>query len=884
MFPDLRPVMSQLHDTLLSTSHLEIDLNRKPYCAVIQAFGGRDSFIEMAYDTVLPELKNLQGKPVTAESLHHVRREQAKQPSIWDRPHGGYLNFVTDRRDMNYWRPYIGQAGAPKIRISTHHSNVQAGHQNSLHYWIIKIGEGQRQANFIRLWTISFPPKVDDMVKLVFENFLEKVMCRAFQSLPPATLKEFFGPSPCSTGEYSGLGLNVVSPLYQGKRLGTLVRHKISQKWDQSPDPDICRWSNIRSAARDWSDWSPLARPPLTRKDYYGIMREAIFKNLALKESFADIDQALPAHADQISWALLEENLETPESWFKAKMAKLQEQSDLLSEVQENGLTQDNFICPVGTSKASIGVVFGSVPSYAYNASDGAGPDDSHHMPWGLKESGLDHSNSLIWSYTLQKFTPIPGNFQSYPPSASMMKFFKSATQELIFRSKLRIVIMCGDEVQRVVLADDLSASTKITFMLHGMECSAWIQHDGSKILRLFIQCPSPLTKLWSSHGRAAYEITNLFRFVSGILDVTICPWFYESSLVVALAVRGWYDEQLGRIPPTNPKDLNPILRLWLAEKGFKCDTDLFRLAQAANGSLRRGIQILCSQHPRRLRGTSSQRLPRSQTVKSSDPCSPEILSQVVTLFKEKAPHLFTASQASRLTRLNPRAQELECVDESSVEEATAFGILPPDTEETLSMPEQPNQLDEERKRSIRLMLGSKHKGNLTSPNNHAFTIRQVGFTITTPLDPAGGFWIKAELAPIGERHPHVWAQDATQEDPGSRLAIRFGIRDSNGDEIGVEYPSAGGWRACYKANRIVDELNGDTCLQSSKRPRRHVYVDARHKRLLRTHPELEKFVGGAYIGDNGEFISPNRIRSKRRRENGACPGESGTPNQKRTR
>ncbi|KAL4913283.1 hypothetical protein BDW62DRAFT_192939 [Aspergillus aurantiobrunneus] len=53
---------------------------------------------------------------------------------------------------------------------------------NRLYYYILKNGESLRSANFVRLWTISFPPQTDGTVKLVIEKFLEMVMRRAFQS------------------------------------------------------------------------------------------------------------------------------------------------------------------------------------------------------------------------------------------------------------------------------------------------------------------------------------------------------------------------------------------------------------------------------------------------------------------------------------------------------------------------------------------------------------------------------------------------------------------------------------------------------------------------------------------------------------------------------
>ncbi|KAJ6125273.1 hypothetical protein N7471_012590 [Penicillium samsonianum] len=405
---------------------------------------------------------------------------------------------------------------------------------------------------------------------------------------------------------------------------------------------------------------------------------------------------------------------------------------------------------------------------------------------------------------------------------------------------------MCGKEVEQVVLPDKIyvSAHSYITFMLHNVECRAWVEHDGSRILRLFIQSPSPLSELWSSNGRTAHRITSIFRFISRITRVKLCPTFFESTLVVTLVLIGWYDEKLGRIPPIGPQDLDPLLRIWLAEKGFQSEMDLLRLTEAAGGSLRRGIHIMCSNHPNRAArrlGTPSRGVRRSQTRKEYDHCPPEIFGRVLALFEEKAPHLFLVSRISSYPRkqdLEPIGEAMdeamdEAMEDSLIGKAMGLRISPPEAQET----------------------------PISIPN-----LSQLG-------EPAGGFWVKAELSCVGERHPHVWATNATLEDPGSRLAIRIRIRDSDGREIATEYPSSDTWQACYKANRIVDELNGDSCLEISKRPRRHIFVDARHKGLLRRHPELEIFVGGAFTGNNGEFISTKR--PKRPREGKETPKES---------
>jgi hypothetical protein len=90
------------------------------------------------------------------------------------------------------------------------------------------------------------PFSSENLVKLVFENFLEMVMCRIFQSLPLSSLEEIFGP--CPNGQYSGLGLNVISPLLQGRSLSPYSRHKVVQLLSTSPDFEIREWALYRNS------------------------------------------------------------------------------------------------------------------------------------------------------------------------------------------------------------------------------------------------------------------------------------------------------------------------------------------------------------------------------------------------------------------------------------------------------------------------------------------------------------------------------------------------------------------------------------------------------------------------------------------------------------
>jgi hypothetical protein len=68
----------------------------------------------------------------------------------------------------------------------------------------------------------------------VFNNMIEMLTTRGFQSLPKQALVKWFG-----NRKYTGLGLNVLPPLYQGARLSAVTQHKYKQQLRDLPDSEI---------------------------------------------------------------------------------------------------------------------------------------------------------------------------------------------------------------------------------------------------------------------------------------------------------------------------------------------------------------------------------------------------------------------------------------------------------------------------------------------------------------------------------------------------------------------------------------------------------------------------------------------------------------------
>ncbi|KAL5365173.1 hypothetical protein BJX96DRAFT_168883 [Aspergillus floccosus] len=384
-----------------------------------------------------------------------------------------------------------------------------------------------------------------------------------------------------------------------------------------------------------------------------------------------------------------------PQSWFRSTIAK----------IQHNNST-------IGTEAEIISIDFEPTPLHDYNE-DG----QVISIPWGLRESGYVYTSE---SFQVQSFT------------ASEYDFLRDASRELIAGTRLRVIII-------------------LALTLDGVAYNTWVEIQQKKIARIFIRAPIPLSKLWASHGRQAYELTSIFKFC---------------CLAMAMI-----------IPPANPTDLEPVLGVWLADKGFERDESLLRLAEAVGGSLRYGLLALLASLPRsRHKRPRPQRFPQSKLLNSfrsgSQLPDPQVIHNESSLI--------------------PAIDNLELIEDEEYEEI-------------LGEKESPIK-------PFSFRAGLKGSGRA---KRRSFTLQHctIFFDMDHQLADMNHVWVKAELSPIDERHPRAWATAAQDpdQDTGARLAFRIYQQDENGVEV---------------------------CLLRTK-PRRYIYIDDRYAKLKREYPEL---------------------------------------------
>jgi hypothetical protein len=136
------------------------------------------------------------------------------------------------------------------LRLDTHSRYILQGCFDTLHYFILNSGTGYLSTNWLQLWalpgSIKYMESFSSYSIPLLQCCLEKTFCRAFQSISPQILVEYFGPP--SEGQYAGVGLNILSPLLQSVHYSPMegLRGKFRNLLSSSSDLEIASWPCIR--------------------------------------------------------------------------------------------------------------------------------------------------------------------------------------------------------------------------------------------------------------------------------------------------------------------------------------------------------------------------------------------------------------------------------------------------------------------------------------------------------------------------------------------------------------------------------------------------------------------------------------------------------------
>jgi hypothetical protein len=138
------------------------------------------------------------------------------------------------------------------------------------------------------------------------------------------------------------------------------------------------------------------------------------------------------------------------------------------------------------------------------------------------------------------------------------------------------------------------------------------------------------------------------------------------------------------------------------------------------------------------------------------------------------------------------------------------------------------------------------HGKDLYSINHSRFIV----YFAHDNVDLSHGFCVTLQLSPCGTRHPHVYADEARDDDPASRIAvlIKGKLKDGEDFEVYSKQPQ-NAWKAPMIWNAIYDWLGGMSWeeIAFANEPRRFLWVD--HKADIPR--EISKFSGQPEFTDN---------------------------------
>ncbi|KUL81541.1 hypothetical protein ZTR_10064 [Talaromyces verruculosus] len=351
------PNLFEITKTLLRYLKAEKDANLIPfnYPQLIDEKTIKETAEELV-SFIDPEIRELQGETITASQLLQVKNLQSQRSINW-KVDGRYLNFITDDRNPDYFRAYVGQSKFIERRKDCHIDAMIADNNTTLHYHVSSRGNGYHHPHFIQLWKTGH----DEIGEFYDQTLLTL-------SLPPTVLQEYF--ELANIQQSTMLGLNIVPPLYQTVSLGQEVRRTFMILCEESVDQDIKDWPNVRTTQQK-KYWDPAKTPRvITSEDYVEAMERAVEKNQHLRTCNLKItDQGTPSSRKS-------DNIE---EWFAALGNGLEMLSDKTPQQ-----------IPFGTLEAKIGVIFNQV--YRKETEDGA-----TGLPYGIRQSGFNETNVLAW-------------------------------------------------------------------------------------------------------------------------------------------------------------------------------------------------------------------------------------------------------------------------------------------------------------------------------------------------------------------------------------------------------------------------------------------------------------------------------------------------------
>lgn len=725
--------------------------------------------------------------------------------------------------------------------------------------------------NFIRLWTLHDFDSLDEESAVIFSNLLEKALAISFQSVPLHAVETFWGPTQ---NTYSNVGLNVLSPLYQGISLKAHIRQAYTLHMEDSPDPHIQVWPSFREKTR--------APDNTIRKWHKG---EVLMKWSQYLDSFRS--------AVECTGTILGEEIFDAPIWYNQDMrhviARARDQVSTSTHCLTGETVSEEY--PVGDPTSKIGIILSTCPVRVDASKAGA------YVPWGIRESGFDDEACLLWvadprehSYTRHS--------QAYDISLKVTEALTAFNSSIIQQSGLRVVILDRTEASKYVIPGLTAGSVRFEMTFYCGRVIGFLEKEDGRLKRVYFVCPSSLVSLWANAGPTLQRIGEIFKLTAALTSTSrIRPYFCNSSAAVHHIIRTYSEENNGAEKMTD-LTLTPILQAFLFRKGFRTIQDISRLEEIG-GSLSRGLMLLLFTLRRRSKAFGNANGNSRPLTQPSVPAQRRHVFgrgelQMMETFYTAAQLVQPSSQVARTSgyRLHDIALEsLGQVDYNEVnevgqfaeEKSEAIGVFLTPQEDYLAAEVHDidiNSASDElfpategdtesrvdagilhilrsgqqqppwgRERDMSILNGTEYRGSWSIRDGTQVHVGPdiAAIVLSLGAGPRDRFppkiLVKAEVFP-GKRHPSNWALESLDTDPGAKVAFLVTHRKT-------EYLRAGGKGNARKANTLMDWLSNCPVEIIAMRPRRH--INAHKSQIIR--PLNLPGQGTWYTDDQGNLV-----------------------------
>ncbi|KAE8342644.1 hypothetical protein BDV24DRAFT_162177 [Aspergillus arachidicola] len=860
-FPIIGRVLYALSLHLFENDHRE--LRHIPYHRIIQSHRGPHKMTSHLVKTTNSSLGALEGKVITVGLLDDIRVKQSKYLETWPR-NSGYLDYVTDDRDMRYWRPYVGQSSNVEKRIKEHIKGSARTIPDSLHYFVIHKGNGMRAMNFIRLWSLTDHQSFDQETKSVFSNILEMAFSFAFQSLPPNILEKYFGRLQGIS--YSGLGLNVIEPLLQGISLRSHIRQILNIKLGLSPDPHIRMWPSFREKTKKVDETVSRWHGDqfLTKwKDYQGLFDRAM---MAAERPY------------QVDYQF---NGRRSLNYVTIDMNPIQ--SKLAEAVLKATGEQIHLGYPLGSPEARLGIILPGCPM-------GFGLDEAD-IPWGIHESGFNETNCNIW-FADPRLRSFSQASQTHSCRLALEACFLNYNREVIKNSNLTVIVYEGVDTEKLIIPTQMTSS-RFEIALYCGKLSGFFEAEGNEIRRVYLKAPTSLTTLWADPGPRVQLLMEAFKLAAVLTGTQgIRPYFCNSASAVHHILRIYHEENNGS-EKMNSSNIEPIIEAFLFRKGFRCADDIRQL-EDIGGTLARGLMLLLFTLRRKAQPSNHQSQSQSRSDALEKSCRQEVhrrgvlskheldeMDRIYTRLRPGAPldsgceqkpfaaiplieaicesigsadkvelhdtlALVHKKQQEMITQCDTQEeQEILELEMSDIEAGDILGDILPiskteDMEQHLVAKESDpgslvinsavsftkaytdrNIYQKTRDKTIlegKMYTGYWHKEKKLVAIRAGPEIAAISLEIhAKSRDELPARILIQAVIHSGKQHPENWAMDARDNDPGAKLAF---LATLSGGSVFLRTIGEGSAR---KANTFVDWLSGESIEMIGMRPRRHI-------------------------------------------------------------